>query len=141
MKTPSRLPRRHAAGFTLLEIVIVVALIGLILAVVANRIMGSQKRAEYRLAETQLSNLASKVEQYEADVGTLPESLQQLVEAPAGSPDWLGPYASDKELKDPWRKPIELRVPGADDTPFQVVSLGADGKSGGEGVDRDIVKP
>ena len=132
---------RAQRGFTLLEIVIVIALIGLILGVVANRIMGSQARAEYKLAETNLVTLAGKVDQYEADVGALPDSLEQLVTAPASAPGWLGPYARAEELKDPWRKEITLRVPGENGAPYQLVSLGADGAPGGEGVDKDIVKP
>ena len=133
--------RRAAAGFTLIEIVVVIALIGLILGVVANRIMGSDTRAKYKLTETSLSNLAAKIDQYEADVGALPDNLEQLVTAPSDAPGWLGPYAKADELKDPWRKPIELRVPGENGAPFQVVSMGADGAPGGEGVDKDIVKP
>jgi general secretion pathway protein G len=138
-KTPSF--RRRAAGFTLIEIVVVIALIGLILGVVANRLMGSQARAEYKLAETSLGNLAAKIDQYDADVGGLPDNLEQLVTAPSDAPGWLGPYAKAEELKDPWREPIQLRVPGENGAPFSVVSLGADRKAGGEGVDKDIVKP
>ena len=141
MKTAPTFRRRHAKGFTLLEIVIVIALIGLILGVVATRIMGSQARAEYKLAETKLEAIAGKVDQYEADVGALPDSLDQLVTAPSDAPGWLGPYAKAEDLKDPWRKPLALRVPGENGAPFQIVSLGADGAPGGEGVDKDIVKP
>ena len=133
--------RRRARGFTLIEIVVVIALIGLILGVVANRLMGSQARAEYKLAETSLGNLASKIDQYEADVGGLPDNLEQLVTAPSDASGWLGPYAKAEELKDPWREPIQLRVPGENGAPFALVSLGADRKAGGEGVDKDIVKP
>ena len=119
--------RAAARGFTLIEIVVVIALIGLILGVVANRIMGSQARAE--------------IDQYEADVGGLPDNLEQLVTAPSDASGWLGPYATAQELKDPWREAIQLRVPGENGAPFAVVSLGADRKAGGEGVDKDIVKP
>jgi general secretion pathway protein G len=133
--------RKTARGFTLLEIVIVITLIGLILGLVANRIMGSQKRAEYKLAETSLTNLAGKIDQYESDVGELPDSLEALVTEPSGSSGWLGPYARTEELKDPWHKAIELHVPGENGAPYQVISLGADGKPGGDGVDKDIVKP
>jgi general secretion pathway protein G len=140
MKTAHRSPR-HARGFTLLEIVIVIALIGLILGVVANRIMGNKVRAEYKLTETQLAGLATKVETYEADTGALPSSLEQLVTAPSDAQGWLGPYAQPTELKDPWQTPIQLRVPGENGARFQVVSLGADRVAGGEGTDKDIVKP
>lgn len=134
-------PRRAQAGFTLLEIVIVIALIGLILAVVANRIMGSQKRAEYKLAETQMQTIAGKVEQFRADVGRLPASLDELVTAPSNGTGWLGPYSRAEELSDPWHKKIELRQPGENGQEFQLVSFGADGKQGGEGVDADLVVP
>jgi len=132
---------RKARGFTLLEIVIVVTLIGLILGVVASRIMGSQARAEYRLAEAHLTDIAGKVDAYQADTGTLPTSLDQLVTAPSGVSGWLGPYATADKLNDPWHKPITIRTPGENGAPFQVVSLGKDGQPGGEGVDADIVKP
>ncbi len=142
MNTFRNAPRRHAqAGFTLLEIIIVIALIGLILAVVANRIMGSQKRAEYQLAETQMQTIAGKVEQFRADVGRWPASLDELVTAPSNGAGWLGPYSRAEELNDPWHKKIELRQPGENGQEFQLVSFGADGKQGGEGVDADLVVP
>ena len=139
MKTAPKF--RRPRGFTLLEIVIVVALIGLILGVVANRIMGSQARAEYKLAETQLSDIAAKVDAYKADTGQLPTSLDQLVTSSQNVSGWLGPYANAEQLKDPWHNPIALRTPGENGAPFQLVSLGKDGQPGGEGVDADIVKP
>jgi general secretion pathway protein G len=126
---------------SLIEIVIVIVLIGAILAIVGARIMGSDKQAKFRLAQTQLETLSGKVETYEADVGSLPESLEHLVTAPQNSDDWLGPYAKAAELKDPFGTPIQYRVPGDDDAPYALVSLGADKKPGGEGVDKDIVKP
>jgi general secretion pathway protein G len=143
MKTYRSHPRqpRNARGFTLVEIVIVIALIGLILAVVANRIMGSQKRAEYKLAQTQLQTLSGKIEQYQADVGSLPDSLDQLVTAPANASGWLGPYSRTEELQDPWHHPIDYRHPGDDGRAYQLTGLGADGKAGGDGVDKDMVAP
>jgi general secretion pathway protein G len=140
MKNAPTFPRR-ARGFSLLEIVIVISLIGLILGVVAAKIMGNKDRATYKLAETHLSTIAGKVDQYQADTGALPTSLDQLVSAPQGVSGWLGPYATAEELKDPWQKPLEIRAPGADGAPFQIVSLGKDGQPGGEGIDADIVKP
>ena len=132
---------RAAAGFTLVEIVIVIALIGLILSLVANKIIGNKTRAEYKLAQTQLNTLSQKVESYQSDVGDLPDSLEQLVTAPNNAPGWLGPYAKATEFKDPWQTQIEYRHPGNDNQPYQLISLGADRKSGGEGVDKDITAP
>jgi len=143
MNTPFPPPRaaRHARGFTLIEIVVVIALIATIMTIVAGRIMGNQKRAEYKLAQTQLQTLSGKIEQYQADVGRLPETLDNLVHAPANANGWLGPYSRDEELQDPWHHPIEYRRPGDEGRQYQLTSLGADGKTGGEGVDKDMVAP
>jgi general secretion pathway protein G len=143
MKTFPKPPRaaRQARGFTLLEIVIVIALIVTIMAIVAGRIMGNQKRAEYKLAETQLQTLAGKIDQYQSDVGRLPDSLGDLVTAPANGNGWLGPYSREQELQDPWHHPIQYRHPGDEGRAYQLTSLGADGQPGGDGVDKDITAP
>lgn len=136
-RTPNR-PRR-SRGFTLIEIVIVIALIGLILGVVVSRIMGNQKRAEYKLAESQMQTIAGKIDQFQSDTGRFPNALDELVNAPSDVTGWLGPYSKSQELSDPWRRPIEYRQPGDNGALYQITSLGADGKAGGEGVDKDIV--
>ena len=128
-------------GMTLIELVTVIVLIGTVLAVVGSKVIGNKKRAEANLARTQLSSLAAQVDQYQADVGAYPESLQQLVSAPGNADGWLGPYAKATDFNDPWHNPIEYRRPGDDDAPFKLTSLGADGKVGGEGVDKDVVAP
>ena len=138
MRRSHRSPARPR-GFTLVEIMIVIVVIGAILALVTNRIMNSQERANAKLADMQLTTLAGKIDQYRADTGRLPESLQQLVASP-GVPGWLGPYAKDVELVDPWGTALEYRRPGANG-PFELVSLGADAASGGERFDADIRKP
>lgn len=138
MRRTHRSPAR-ARGFTLVEIMIVIVVIGAILALVTNRVMNSQARANVRLTEMQLTTLAGKVDQYRADTGKLPESLQQLVTSP-GVPGWLGPYAAATELVDPWGTDLEFRRPGTNG-PYELVSLGADGASGGESFDADIRKP
>jgi len=130
---------RRITGMSLIELMIVIVLIGSILALITSRIMGGQDRANVRLTETQLTTLAGKVDQYRMDVGRLPDSLEQLVTSP-GETSWLGPYAKAEELRDPWGNPIEYRRPGQSG-PFELVSLGADGQSGGESVNQDIRKP
>ena len=131
--------RRHAAGFSLIEIAIVVVLIGGVMALVANSVMGSKDRANVRLADTQLTTLAGKIDQFRADTGRLPEALDQMVTSP-GLAGWLGPYAKAEELRDPWGTAIDYRRPGTNG-PFELVSLGADAAPGGESVDADIRKP
>ena len=131
---------RRARGFTLIEMIAVIALIAAIAAMVGGKIIQNQKRAQARLAETAVNALATNIEQYQSDVGRYPESLDQLLTAPSDADGWLGPYAKAGDFKDPWHRAIEYTASGGD-TPFQVKSLGADGKPGGEGVDKDIVAP
>jgi general secretion pathway protein G len=131
--------RTNHGGFTLIELVVVIMLIAAIAAVIAGKVIQNKHRAEYNLAKTQLSSLAASIDQYQSDVGALPDSLQQLVTS--GADGWLGPYARAEDLKDPWHNAIEYRKPGADDQPYSLVSLGVDGKPGGDGVDKDLVAP
>lgn len=131
---------RQQSGMSLLELVVVIVLIGGVLAVVGSRMIGGKDRANFNLAKTQLQTLAGKVEQYELDVGSLPESLENLATAPGNAPNWLGPYAKKVEFNDPWGKPITYRKPGSNG-PFELVSLGADGQAGGDSVNQDIVLP
>lgn len=131
----------RATGMSLLELVVVIVLIGGVLAVVGGKIVSNKKLAEARLAVTALNSLAAQIDQYKSDVGDYPENLEQLTSAPGNAPGWLGPYAATKDLKDPWQNPIDYRRPGEGEAPFQLVSLGADGKTGGDGVNKDIVAP
>jgi len=124
-------------GFSLIEIILVVVLIGGIVAFAATRILGGGDRARVRLAEAQVQTLAEKVEQFRMDTGSLPASLEQLVVQPGDAVGWLGPYAKESELRDPWNTPFEYRAPG-DGRPFDIVSLGADRSAGGTSVDADI---
>ena len=131
-------PRSAQAGFSLIEIILVVVLIGGIVAFAATRILGGGDRAKANLAKAQVQTLAEKIQQFEMDTGTLPDSLDDLVTQPGDASGWLGPYAKAAELKDPWNKPFEYRVPG-ESQPFDLISLGKDGQSGGDSVDADIV--
>ena len=133
----NRAVRTAQGGFSLIEILIVVALIATIAGVVANQVFGGQDRAKVKIAQSQLASLAGKVEQFEMDTGSLPNSLNDLVTQSGSTKGWLGPYSKESELKDPWNTAIEMRVPG-DNAPFALISMGADRKSGGSGVDADI---
>lgn len=124
-------------GFSLIEIILVVVLIGGIVAFAATRILGGGDRARVNLAKAQVQTLAEKVQQFEMDTGSLPNSLGELVNQPGNAAGWLGPYAKATELNDPWNTPFEYRVPG-DSQPFDIVSLGADKRTGGDSVDADI---
>lgn len=132
---PARPPRSAQGGFSLIEIILVVVLIGGIVAFAASRILGGGDRAKVNLAKAQVQTISEKIQQYEMDTGGLPDALQELVTS--SKPGWLGPYAKEAELKDPWGTPLEYRIPG-EGRPFDLVSLGADRKAGGESVAADI---
>ena len=124
-------------GFSLIEILIVVALIAGIMGLVATQVFGGRSRANVKIAESQLTGLAGKIENFEMDTGALPQRLEDLLTEPGNAKGWLGPYAKAGDLKDPWNTPIEYRVPG-EGAPFTLISLGDDKKPGGTGVDKDI---
>lgn len=135
----TRSPSRSAqAGFSLIEIILVVVLIGGIVAFAASRILGGGDRAKANLAKAQVQTIAEKVQQFEMDTGRLPATLDELVTQPGNASGWLGPYAKTVELKDPWNHPYEFRVPGEGGKPFDLISLGKDGQTGGESVNADI---
>ena len=129
--------RSTQGGFSLIEILIVVALIALIAGMVANQVFGGRARANVNLAKSAVADLSAKVEQFEMDTGALPQRLDDLVREPGNAKGWLGPYAKEGALKDPWNTPFEYRVPG-EGAPFAIISMGDDRKPGGSGVDADI---
>lgn len=129
------LARNAQGGFSLIEIILVVVLIGGIVAFAATRILGGGDRAKVNLAKAQVQTLAEKVQQFESDTGALPASLDDLVESDASG--WLGPYAKSAELKDPWNNAWDYKAPG-ESRPFDLLSYGKDGKPGGSSVDADI---
>ena len=134
-RTAFRSPARQA-GMSLIEIIIVIVLIGGVLALVGTRLIGGKERADYNLARTQVGIVAGKVDSFQIDTGRYPTALDELVRSDAAG--WLGPYAKEAELKDPWGRPLEYTAPGTDGRAFDLVSLGADGKSGGTSTDADI---
>ncbi|MBJ6981429.1 MULTISPECIES: type II secretion system protein GspG [unclassified Luteimonas] len=137
-RASKRPPRRSTqAGFSLIEIIIVTILIGGIVAFAASQILGGGDNARFRLAQSQVQTVAQKIQQFEMDTGVLPATLGELVSAPGNASGWLGPYAKAADLNDPWKTPLEYRVPGETGR-FDLVSYGADRKPGGESVDADI---
>ena len=137
MKRLRSLPRR-GRGFTILEIVIVFILLAGIMAFVGPRIFDQMGKAKSSEARIRIADLAGKIEIYRLENGRYPENLQALVKAPAGSEGkWNGPYVKEPDLKDAWGNDYRYNVPGQG-KPFDVISLGADGKDGGDGENRDV---
>lgn len=125
-------------GYTLTEMVVVIAIIGLIAAVVTPNLLGQLARAKAKSARLQLETISAGLEMFHGDAGRYPtgqEGLQALVSEPDGVTGWTGPYVRDAEtLVDPWSRPIVYELQGER---FVIRTLGADGKVGGRGADRD----
>ena len=130
-------PRRNQRGFTILEIVIVFILLAGIMAFVGPKIFEQMGRAKSQEARIRIQHLAGQIEIYKLEVGKYPENLQALVKQPAGVDKWNGPYVHDEDLKDAWGNDYRYQVPGTN-KPFDIISLGADGKEGGEGPNKDL---
>lgn len=124
-------------GFTLVELLLVLVILGLIAGLVLPGIIGKAEGAKVKAAASQVSRLSMAVESFYLDTGVTPESLKQLVEDPGSSGGWNGPYVKAASLKDPWGREYEYVFPG-EHGEFDIFSLGADGQPGGEGKDADI---
>ena len=134
----------RAAGFTLLEMLVVMVIIGLLAGLVGPRIFGKVDSSKVQTAQTQIKMLESAVGILKLDVGTHPpkaSGLAWLTAPPAEEAlraRWSGPYIEGKLPTDPWGHPYLYTEPGKNGKTFAVYSLGADGQPGGEGLNADI---
>ena len=130
------------SGFTLVEMLVVIAIIGLVMGLVGPRVLSYLGDAKVKAAKIQIESFSSALDLFYLDVGRYPsagEGLTALVERPASAPVWNGPYLKNASVPaDPWGHAYLYRVPG-DKGPYQIVSLGSDGQEGGTGTAADIV--
>jgi general secretion pathway protein G len=136
-----RRARRRERGMTILEIMVVLAIIALVVGLGAPRVMDSFQRAKGQTARVALADLQSAVQLYYIDTGRYPteaEGLDALLTPPPGVTGWQGPYLENEEkLLDPWQRRVIYRAPGQTG-PFELISLGRDGQPGGSREDSDI---
>ncbi len=135
-----RADARRAAGFTLLELLVVMVLIGLLAGFVAPRYFAQVGKSQVKVARAQLDALDKALDQYRLDVGHYPtteQGLQALTTAPTGEQGWAGPYLKKGVPADPWGRPYLYQQPGAHGD-FDLMSYGKDGRQGGAGEDADI---
>lgn len=137
--TKVRLPAR-ACGFTLLELLVVVAIIALLVGYVAPRYFSQVGKSEVGLARAQIDSLEKALDQYRLDTGHYPsteQGLAALQARPANEAKWGGPYMRKAIPPDPWGQPYRYQSPGSHGE-FDLYSYGKDGQSGGEGEAADI---
>lgn len=133
--------RRPDAGFTLLELLVVLAILGLLAAIVGPQVLKYLGSSRTQAARVQIQNITSGLELYRLDVGRYPaqqDGLGALVAAPRTAPGWNGPYLRRAEaLRDPWGHDYLYKVPG-DHGEVDVMTLGSDGAAGGTGEAQDV---
>lgn len=130
--------RDTEAGFTLVELLVVLVILGLVMGLVGPRVLGYLSSSRERTMHLQVESFASALDLYYLDMGRYPtnsEGLDALIKAPAGTARWGGPYLKQPRVPDdPWGNPYQYHVPGKS-TPYSIVSLGADGKGTGQQAD------
>lgn len=136
-----RARRRAQAGYTLVELLVVITIIGLIVALVGPRVLSYLGDSKVKTAKIQIQGFSAALDLYYLDVGRYPmtaEGLNALVQRTAGAPSWNGPYLKGGTLPlDPWGKPYIYRSP-SEHGPYEILSLGSDGQEGGTGTAADI---
>ena len=135
--------RSRSRGFTLIEIMVVMVILGLLVALVAPNIMGRGDEARVTAAKTQLRNISAALDLYRLDNSHYPsteQGLEALVEKPTGTPEpsnWNPEGYMNAVPQDPWGNAYQYVQPGSEG-PYDLYSYGADGREGGEGLNADI---
>ena len=133
--------RKKQKGFTLIEVLIVMVILGLLAALVGPRMFGKVGKSKQKAAKSQIALLETSLDTYRLDMGKYPagdEGLQVLREKPEDSENWDGPYLAKEVPLDPWGNAYVYVCPG-EHGDYDIISLGADKNPGGEGEDMDIV--
>ena len=135
------LSARRASGFTLLELLVVMVIIGMLAGFVAPKFFAQIGKSETKTARAQLDALEKALDQYRLDLGHYPTSEQGLAalnERPAGEVKWSGPYLKKTLPLDPWSRPYVYKFPG-EHGEYDLLSYAKDGQPGGTGESEDIV--
>lgn len=134
-------PAQLQKGFTLLELLVVMVIIGLLVGYVAPKYFSQLGKSEVKVAKAQIEALGKALDMYRLDTGHYPGSdagLQALVSKPANEANWAGPYLAKGVPLDPWGNAYVYRTPGTDGAEFDIISYGKDGKPGGNDQDADL---
>ena len=141
LRAIERKARHGEQGFTLVEMLVVIAIIGLIMGLIGPRVLNYLSESKVKAAKIQMQSFSSSLDLFNLDAGRYPstsEGLAALVRRPPGVAAWNGPYLKGGNVpNDPWNNPYIYRAPG-EHNPFDIVSLGSDGQEGGSGTAADI---
>lgn len=133
--------RKNIRGFTLLELLVVIVIIGLLAGIVAPNLFRQLSTSEVTTARAQMDALVKALDQYRLEVGHYPQThqgLSALMSQPTGESRWRGPYLRKEVPLDPWGSPYIYQSPGSQGQDFQLYSLGKDRMPGGDGDNADI---
>ena len=134
--------RSRRRGFTLVELLVVLAILGLLVGLVGPQVMKALGGSKTKTARIQIEDLSATLDIYRLELDRYPttnDGLQALVENTAGAANWNGPYLKKNQVpKDPWGNDYQYRSPGEHGS-FDIWSLGADNREGGEGENQDIL--
>jgi general secretion pathway protein G len=139
-RTGKELRPQRICGFTLLELLVVVVIIGLLASYVGPRYFGQLGRSEITTAKAQIQAFSRALDQYRLDTGHYPtteQGLNALVARPSSEPKWNGPYLQNAVPLDPWGKAYIYRSPGGH-SEYDILSYGKDGAPGGTGESADL---
>lgn len=133
--------KRYLKGFTLLELLVVLVILGLLASLVGPQVLNQLGSSKTKSAKLQIEEYSAALDLYRLEVGRYPssqEGLKALIEKPSSARNWNGPYLRKKVIRqDPWGHDYLYRQPG-EHGDFDLYSLGADNKNGGEGEDQDV---
>ena len=134
--------RKPVRGFTLVELLVVLAILGLLAGLVGPQVMKFLGGSKTKTAALQIHDLGATLDLYRLEIGQYPstdQGLDALVKQPGNARNWNGPYLKKSDVpKDPWGNEYQYRSPGQQGA-FDIWSLGADNREGGEGEDKDVV--
>lgn len=126
----------RARGFTLIEMIAVLVLIGIVMAIVGGKVMERFNTGKYNAGKAAVHSMEMKVQAFILDNGSPPQALNDLVTRPGNASNWNGPYAKPGDLNDPFGHPFQYKAPG-DHGDFDIIFLGKDGQPGGDGLNKD----